>query len=174
MSVCNWHEPPTVHASWVLGYKKYCLRSIPVHNPVLMVHGLFRHVPASTAFTVRVQWEDNAYNSTPIVRHMSSHYRLRLTQCMYMSLTLYIPNERSVIGMSLLSTCTMSTVFQECLPRICTCVLISESLTVYAPWIMCFQCEPLMTNASRVLAYHFEYLQYIHNECLLTDVNFPE
>lgn len=85
-----------------------------------MQHDLFRYVPVSTAFTVCVQWEDNAYNSTLIVRHMSSHYRLRLTQCMYMSLTLYIPSERSVLGMNLPSTCTMSTVSGVCLPRICT------------------------------------------------------
>lgn len=94
-----------------------------------------------------------------------------------MSLTLYIPSERSIIGMSLPSTCTMSTVFQGCVFReYAQCVLIygPEPLTVYAPWIMCFQCEPLMTNASQVLAYHFEYLQYIHNEYMLTDVNFPE
>ena len=177
MSIHNWHEPLTVHASWVLGFKQYCLRSIHVYNPVLMVHGLFRHVPISTAFTVRVQWEDNTYNSTLIVRHMSSCYRLRLIQCMYMSLTMYVHNECSVIGMRLLSACTMSTVFQGCVFQVyAQCVLVygPGPLTVYAPWIMCFQCELFMINVSRVLAYHFEYLQYIHNECLLTDMNFPE
>lgn len=67
---------------------------------------------------------------------MSFCYRLRLIQCMYMSLTVYVHNECSVIGMSLLSTSIMSTVFQGCVSRIYTqSVLVygPEPLTVYAP-----------------------------------------